>query len=279
MVKPEKTQRVFTVLVTWGVLLAVFGLYEWSFVRSQKEFLEREAFRTLSAVAGRLNAKVDKAQKSFLSFLKLSDAEKKNPQRGAVLDSYLRSYLGIEGKNQEEAIKTAQKCASSELRQELVPNSDGLTLSIFCSGSPKSDPSNRIDILSYDVTPDVSIFSGPNGQDDIFDDVLVADRTGRVLFQYSQTGPQNSQSGVPIASLKSLLAGDDQKSETTSKPVSTGPSSNSQSSPQAGTALYKLAQASAVTDVVVADVNYKLFSQPVHLPSDIRSECWGFPSF
>jgi len=267
--KPEKTQRVFTVLVTWGVLLAVFGLYEWSFVRSQKEFLEREAFRTLSAVAGRLNAKVEKAQKSFLSFLKLSDVEKKNPQRGAVLDSYLRSYLGIEGKKaQDEAIQSAQNCASPDLGQELVPGSDRLTLSIYCfgPGTPKSDPSNRIDILNYDVTPDVSTFSGLNGQDDIFDDVLVADRTGRVLFQYSQTGPQNSQSGVPIASLKSLLAGDDQKSGTTSKPGPTSPSSDSQSSPQAGTALYKLAQASAVTDVVVADVNYKLFSQPVHLP-------------
>ena len=268
MVKPEKTQRVFTVLVTWGVLLAVFGLYEWSFVRTQKEFLEREAFRTLSAVAGRLDAKVEKGQRSVSSFLKLSVVEKNNPE---VLASYLRSYLDIKDKKaQDEAIDAAQKCAPSELGQELVPRSDRLTLSIYCfgSGTPKSDPSNRIAILSYDVTPDVSTFSGLSGQDDIFDDVLVADRSGRVLFQYSQTGPQNSQAGVPIASLKSLLAG----GEATSKPGSTSPSSDSQSSPQAGTALNKLAQAGAVTDdVVVADVSYKLFSQPVHLPLGSRS--------
>jgi len=262
VVKPEKTQRVFTVLVTWGILLAVFGVYQWSFVKTQKEFLERESFRTLSAVAGRLKARVEKAQKSFSSFLTLSQVEKKDPE---VLASYLRSYLDIKGKKtQDEAIVAAQKCASSELLQKLLLKSDRLTLSIYCysSGKPNADQSNRIDILSYDITPDVSTFSGSNGQDDIFDDVLVADRNGRVLFQYSQTGPQNSQAGTPIASLKSLLA----SGEAASKPGSTSPSSDSPSSPQAGTALYKLAQSSAVTDVVLADVNYKLFSQPVHLP-------------
>src|SRR5271168_2060146 len=67
----EKTQRVVTVLVTWAVLLAIFGLYEWSFVGSQREFLEKESFRTLAAVAKCVTAKVDKAEKSAASFLKL----------------------------------------------------------------------------------------------------------------------------------------------------------------------------------------------------------------
>jgi hypothetical protein len=284
----EKTQRVVTVLVTWGVLLAVFGLYEWSFVRAQKEFLEKESFRTLAAVAKGLNAKVDKAQKSAASFLKLVAKAESAPR----LYSYLDSYLDIKDKTTaDKAVGAANECASADDQPlESVLNPDRLTVSIYCSADhkahqpnsvsdrnatskasgpkasaisiqkPQTDPSNRVEIVSYDITPNPPTFSGLDEQGDIFDDVLIAEPTGRVLFQNSQTGPR-------IANLKSFVgAADAQKSAATQKPEPDNSSSDGQSSSLGGGALQRLAQASTVTDITLADVPYKLFSQPVHLP-------------
>jgi hypothetical protein len=268
LLKPgEKTQRVITVLVTWGVLLAVFGVYEWSFVKTQREFRENEALRTLKAVARGLNARVNQAQASTASFIGIvkgtyldSDLNPNDKTKvsDAAKDWYLENYLDVTEKAKaNDAANAAARCSEGNERFYVAPQlewdlpEDDLTLAVRCSGT-------REPIVNYDIAPRRWTFDGLNAQSDTFDDVLVADATGSVRFQSSQTEPR-------IVDLRALVEGENEKSDKTAKADDRDPASDSRSRAAVSTVLEKLLQASAVTDIAVADVKYKLFSQPVHL--------------
>jgi hypothetical protein len=233
--------------MTWLVLLILFGIYQVRYVKSQEAYLTKHGFRVLAAAGRQLDAYVDSISKT----VKTAE-EQSQPQ--VYLQHFLPSFVlpdlcfGRESHDKGEA----QKCPESD---EIGANVFSLQ---FGSGPHMELRSFKGVRVSGRVRLDRGIRARLNLGEDDFDDILIANPRGEVLFQKAQ--------GARIADLGHLTAG----ATSASQPAATAePSGNPKPQATDEAASEKahavLSEFSNVLDVKVAGENYKLFVEPFRL--------------
>ena len=265
----EKLQKLLTLLITWAVLLAFFFVYEAYFVKGQREYLRERGFRVLALLSNELDAKVGQAQSTTKSFSKIlatttidgaglsirSDhlpavAPPNNPvdSRKKYLEKYLEIYLNVAQVGDKSLPNVADcKAERDNVPLELSPVRNTLVLAVKCSAKNEKNAGSpgRIPIYTVDLQPWIQdSFKQLGG---FFDEVLVADSTGKVLFQESRSGPR-------IADLQGLLPKNESKGQAKETPAPDG--------------FQILKRASMSTTVTLAGESYELFTQP---PSPVLS--------
>ncbi|HEV2961570.1 MAG TPA: hypothetical protein VG649_07080, partial [Candidatus Angelobacter sp.] len=297
----EKLQKLLTVLITWAVLLACFVAYQQYFVKRQESFFRQRGFRALSRLSAELTLKFEEAQISTESFVRLVASTNRvaEPKQESVALNYLEVYLK-DVPSKKESVEAAKECrtqSSDHVPLQSMQDRDGLTLSIACFTDPAQAHRDNPDIskikLLYTLDLEPRIRSGFQQQGSDFDDVLVADSNGHVVFQESAVGPR-------IADLKSMVT--DKEGEQTSKSASSSAESGQDNEVKKGgdkdakkgkpsgpktsvpgreaslpetRGLNKLNDTSTFTDVTLAGEPYKMFSQPVQI--SLHSDLPGKP--
>jgi hypothetical protein len=265
----EKFQKAITVLITWGLLLSLFVAYERYFVTGQEAFLKEKAFHSLKRLSGELNAQIQRARLSTKSFVKLGQDD--HPKE--FLELYLKDALT---KDSIDAASTRVDKLGCGIRSK----QHGLTLTFSCiAGDP---------IYTLDLAPWIKTAFQPLGGE--FDDVLIADATGRVLFQKSSSVPS-------ITDLKSLViqGGSESKQKSSESSSTNNPAEEANDNldnagkkkdnadgdlpPDPDTRRFKkLTDASYFTNTTLAGLSYKLFSVPAlgNIEDSSPDNRWSF---
>jgi hypothetical protein len=298
MLKRDNLQKLLTLLITWGLFLGFFLVVETYFVAGQREFLVERQFRSLAALSSELNAEFERARISTESSLRLvASSSKQAVAAGALIDcqnasnfqrcfrSFVDIYLGevlVPGASPSGA----PKCWGPDAHHipfETIADKSRLILNVRCFSREdpyeigKPDPSRVTPVYTLDIAPWIDRAFQQLG--DPFEDVLLADASGRVLFQRSSTEPR-------IADLRSIVAssselgqkqtivaspgGSNQEHSSTHKPEQESPATFGTPSGLAFTGIAasefeKLLVASAIRRAVIGGKNYELFSQPTRV--------------
>jgi len=300
----EKLHNLFTVLITWAVLLALFFAYEAYFVDGQKGFLRERGFRVLASLSNELRARVDQAQISVASSIKLVAKEGAPANEKTVkavktkqtaddpLPQYLKFYLQ-DALTHDEAVAPSQDCRvnpGGSPPLETTFEGNGLIFRVFCFSSKGPEAANRPDLKSeiqihkLDLGEPVrQSFAALGGY---FDDVLVADSTGHVVFQQSSTGRvvRDLKAFAPnkdSANAKQDSAGSDSASKKATAALSGVGKDSAQGSSKTSENenetrwIQELGQANTFSTVTLGEEAYYLFSQPVRIPTGNYSAIGG----
>ena len=284
----EKFRKLLTLLITWGLLMACFIGYEQYYAKGQERYLQDSELRNLTALSNELTARFDQAQISADSSIKLlasknlvcgdrpgqSDKDKERECLRQYLHLYFRDAWNHnrDPSRGNESLDAAIDCKTPRPNHApLQFLADGLTLNVFCLHTAELGKTTSAlpgkqaaPIYSFNLEPWIrTAFEQLDGN---FNDVWVADASGRVVFQQSTDGPR-------VGDLTSLLPG---SSSGEGNSGSSGASSsvvaaNDQSlKPLRPTkvvaySIQKLIADTAITPIVLAGRNYQLFSQPVRV--------------
>ncbi len=291
----EKLQSLLTVLITWAVLLALFFSYEAYVVKGQEGFLRDRGFRALTSISTVLDAKFDQAQVSAVSSVKLiQDVNRKkegdqdyNGGPKEALNDYLRLYLPDVLAPRGVVYSSPEKCWVDSKNQVPVKTSlegGGLILRISCYSvvDPKApdhpDLTSEMPIYQLDLSDQIRhAFEPFRGS---FDDILVANSKGHIVFQQVGTGPIVSdlkalapnKDTISVFSIKKDSAGSDSATaNVASAPNSSTPGSGSTTSgPNMGESearwIQSMNQASTFSTVRLGEESYGLFTQPAQIP-------------
>jgi hypothetical protein len=209
----DKMRKLLMLMASWGLLLACFIAYEQYYVIGQREFLKEDGFRALATLSGDLNAKVQKAQKSTEAAIRLAHSQAQDPvQQKKLAENFLHLYVpdaAISG----DWLSYITSCFSPRPESGESPpikiTARLFTLSVSCY---KANPDRNqgqppeIDLYTVNLVNGVrDAFEKQSG----FDDVLVTDSSGDVIFQQSITGsdPSHLKSSTRprITNLRALL--------------------------------------------------------------------------
>lgn len=253
----EKLQKLITLLVVWALVLATMIFYERYFVSGQQAFLKESEFHSVTRAVEELIAEVERAQSSTRSFVQLATEDAK--QNSEMLSEFLRLYLP-DFPSQIDATSTAQNCVDpkgspSALQSEM----SGLAITFTCRSN--SDPSSSKPLFTVDLTPWIRQSFQPLGGD--LNDLLIADQTGKVLFQKGLNAPR-------VADLKPLLF----QKDTDSSAKSPGGISQGHIAPTAAEPsntpdykdLHQLTDTNFFRETTLAGEYYELFLVPVRIP-------------
>jgi hypothetical protein len=277
MLKPgDKLQKLLTLLVTWAVLVLLFFVYEEYFVKGQREYLHERGFRVLAVLSNELTAKVRQAQSTTKSFSKLLEGPRQSvrgdqPATNAtpnspanLLNKYLEIYLNV-AQVPDKSFTVPPNCnrTADDVPLELTRDPSSLVLSVRCLVKNEKDPGvpalSDKSLYTVDLGPWIQgSFKELGG---FFDDVLVADSAGKVLFQESRNGPR-------IADLHGLLPKDKPKKANQKGQPEETPPPPKDSEVSDGSGFQILRQASASAGVTLAGESYELFALP---PSRVLS--------
>ncbi len=317
MQKPnEKMRRIILLLVTWGVLLGFFIGYENYFVSGQREYLVDREFRNLNRLSAQLSAEFDRARLSVISLAKLMEAKESVPQsigpkakcagneesvRCFAAIEYSKTYLGGIWDEESPSLSfltcLGQNSKTIGLEQEKSPSQ----LAVFVQCPPSEEPETKSgkkrkapeSFFRMDMKP--WVLSAFSKYKNTFEDVLVADESGHVLFQQSESGPRINElgpivvKGTDISAKTKVFGFLNSSSPPAPEPAATTPdakapegaaNSNSASGSGSGSAastgsgtsaarnkapvkrLEKLLQGSSATRVSIAGKDYLLFAEP-----------------
>ena len=296
MPKPtEKLRKIILLLITWGVLLGFFIGYENYFVAGQKEYLIDQEFRNLSRLSEQLTAEFDRARLSVSSLAKIIHAAKETGRGGPsnmdcrrrenigqCFEDYSKTYLEEIWDGNIPSLPLIQCLGEKPDMARLQPgsNSSGLGVVVECPQDSQQKPGaaqkpvKPEPVLQMDMKPWVQ--QAFEESKNSFDDVLVADETGHVLFQQSKTGPRIAElnpilaTGTDISTKQSVFAF---LSASTANSSSTkqadvkppGDSGTAGGGSDKGTSPGKAgvwSRGSSATKVSIGGKNYLLFAQP-----------------
>jgi hypothetical protein len=270
----DKLQKLVTLLVTWGLLLVLFVGYEMYFVRGQEHFLQTNGFRSLASLANQLNAKFAKVRASTESFVRLLP-EPNISAEGRT--TYLRLYL--DGPSVISDEKDLKRCTTDNpfdrghVPLAFVPHEMKLLLSVYCFAKlANGDPSNE-QIPLYRVDIRSLLTDSFQGTGD-FDDVLVADESGHVMYESATSGPHianvaalipSNSSAYPSSVETDTPSAKEEKSAQSSASGKKKPAAEKSGGDDGKTNPDTLSGASSVIKVTYAGRTYQLFSQPVRI--------------
>ena len=279
----DKLQKLLILLVTWGLLLVFFVGYEIYFVRGQEQFLQANGFRSLAALANELSTKFSKARASTESLVRFGKEKNRDPDE---IQPYLSLYLEgstIVGNERDWDCATITSLGNrTRVPLSFIPHDNALVLSVSCfarNGDDTPKPDRLIPLYTVDIRSWLA--DAFQEQTNDFDDVLIADQSGRVFFEKSKRGPQIVNIRALISesdeSSSPIEGKDDKKVVKDDKKGADGSSSKAEEGPEAANSgpkeggqplsrLQKLSSASSVTKIAYAGKNYQLFSQPVRIP-------------
>jgi len=296
----EKLRKALVLLVTWGALLGFFLSYEHYFVDGQREYLIDRDFRNLSRLSAQLNAEFHRATDSVSSLARIleweekrekpkeSDLKKECPtdeKQGLCFDALAYAHAYLEGAWDRKApTRKFLLCLGENagtIRLDQPKNPSGLYVSVQCppdqrtetKGTAGGTPSESY--LGMDMA--VWVRKAFSDYKNTFEDILITDEAGRVLYQQSPTGAHISDlrpilaRGTDVAtkqkifgwpggtsqdsSLAEPAAKSSESSETTGSGKEARPSASSER-------LQRLAQGSSATKVTIGGKDYLLFAQP-----------------
>jgi hypothetical protein len=270
----EKLRKLLMLLATWGLLLACFIAYERYFVMGQRDFLKEDGFRALTTLSGELNAQIQKAQKSTEASIKLANLDPKQDlqKQENTLRNFLRLYVTDAPISLQDIKSCSQRSRENAASPptKISPVRNTLALSVSCYDSDRA-------LYTVDLVKGVGeVFEKQSGH---FDDVLVADESGNVIYQKSVTGadPSLSKSGTKpqITNLSSLLTSSTtvepkkspEKKNTSDKGSDAKTTDSGEKSKENSVSdddrFYRLLGASAFAEVTAAGKTYEMFSRPV----------------
>lgn len=280
--KRDKLQKLLVLLAVWGMVFAAMFVYEQYFVSSQEAFLKDKEFHVLGRMARELNDQVQRAQLSTQSFVQLAAGDEL-PARGSkqhkqILAEFLRLYLpgdwsgASDAPPQAQAISVAMQCSviNGPPFVPLQADMRGLTLTLSCLNRDDSKTLEKIYTLPLRSWIQSSFL--PLGRD--FDEVLIADDSGRVLFQKPSAGPRitNLNPLVPKGATGNAPSSDGSNSSQKASPspdenpAPAGAKPKDSNSAQAATiSPTKLDDTSFFTETTLAGLDYDLFSVPVRI--------------
>jgi hypothetical protein len=154
-------------LLTWLVLLIPFAFYQRYYVTSQQAYLTEHGFRLLSAVGRQLNSYIDSVSKTVIA------AQKTKGERGPVEQGYLREALPDLDIPPGDFEVPKEGSEAPSLSVEFGPPPPGFRRNFSAEfiGRLRLDNAIRQRLTGIG--------------EDYFDDVLIADSQGQVLFQRS----------------------------------------------------------------------------------------------
>jgi hypothetical protein len=277
-----KLRRFATLLVTWALLLGLFLAYDTYFVAGQREFLVEREFRTLAGLARRVTDEFDRSRLSVESALKLSNTTSRgNAKEGlcrpestdnchrTYIESYLKLYLN-DVLVREESPSDIPDCwgrsAESErgidqsIPVETVRES-GLKLRVNCfmNQTDKPDLANKKIVFMLNLSPWIK--AALEQSTDTFEDILVSDRDGNILFE-------KNSNGLHISNLTSMMASSSEGGAKKPGFEFFGKSIQSDAATGGATPAQKLEDLSkntALNRVFVAGKTYLLFSHPIRV--------------
>ena len=178
-------------------------------MRGQQQFLQENGFRSLAALAKEVNAKFAKARASTESFLRLvhdsiHDPNLHSESLQAYLSLYLMSPSMVSDEQKWRACATKNPENPSHVPLAFTPRDNNqLMLSVSCfEGNINDTPKPESAIPLYTVDIRSWLADAFQEQTNEFDDVLVADQAGWVIFEQSTSGPR-------IADLDALMSESD----------------------------------------------------------------------
>ena len=239
-------------LLTLLGLVVLFGLYQRYYVASQEAYLTEHGSAYLAAVGRQLDAYIDSISKTV-------EAAKGNgvADRPAYLKHFLATLLPHLGMRD---LCFAPRGASSSCPEQITDNTFSLQLgsvpALFQRAFETFPIAGRVRVDSG-LRDRLNFFS-----DDYFDDILIADTDGRVLFQKSQDNRIVTLARVVAASTHA---------EASQQSGAGGSSGGSQQTADSVAASWdRFSASSNVVDVKVAGESYRLFLEPFQLSTDGR---------
>ena len=271
----DKLQKLVTLLVTWGLLLVLFVGYEMYFVRGEEHFLQNNGFRSLASLANQLNAKFAKVRASTESFVRLlSEPNISAEARTAYLRLYLDGPSVISDEKDLKRCTTVNPFDRGHVPLAFVPDEMKLFLSVYCFAKlAHSDPTIEQQIPLYMVDIRSLLAGSFQGTSD-FDDVLVADESGHVMYESATSGPHvvnvaalipSDSSASPSSDAKDTPSAREEKSAQSSASGKKHPAAEKSGGDDSKTKPDTLSGASSVIKVTYAGRTYQLFSQPVRI--------------
>ena len=235
-------------LLTWLVLLIPFAFYQRYYVSSQQAYLTEHGFRLLSAVGRQLNAYIDSVDKT------LRAAQKTPGKLGRVDQDYFTKALPDLDIVPEDFELKKEASGVKSLSVEFGPRPAAFQRSFdaMFAGRLRLDSAIRKRLTGIG--------------EDYFDDVLIADPQGQVLFQRS-TDTRITKLDYLTRAAADIAGG---AAGTAAKQPAAG-KANPQ--PPPGSSFAALTESSNILQVKLAGADYKLFLQPLLLsPTDTGVE-------
>src|SRR5258708_7472180 len=257
-----RSKSVLIPLITFAVLLIIYAAYAFWYVSGQETYYNDRAFRILSV----LNQRFDGSIEGIRDVLGASSAnprleELKEVNAGSTgeadsVEGYVAEHLGQYSLTPEKVKAdwkgTCEK-AHRDAQLRLVEDSSGGSFSLeaeYSFGTSESDKGCSGNLtISAPLRPDGVIRPLFEDLDEgFFDDVLIADESGRVLYQQSVGGDR-------VADLNEFVR---------YKPDGTTliPLTADSSSPKGTTPFAMVSGLSNVREVNIAGASYKLYVQP-----------------
>jgi hypothetical protein len=246
-------------LVTWVVLLIPFAIYQRYYVKAQQTYLTEHGFRLLTAVGRQVDTYIGSASTAATAAKKKSDDES-----GRKVETY-REYL-------KEFLPDGDTNLTFSGEGRIATKTNTFSLEFGPGPNPFRRTFENVPI-SGKLNLNKGIKDLLNFGEDYFDDILIANLNGEVLFQRS--------GDTTIANLEQLVstaAGQestkqpannksDNKSANTSENKPQNKLENNSNSAPANSApsFEKLSQFDNVLETKVAGDDYKLFLQPFQL--------------
>jgi hypothetical protein len=288
----EKLRRIILLLLTWGVLLGFFIAYENYYVDGQKQYLIDRDFRTLNRLSAQLNAQFKRAHLSVRSLARLMKSAGDTSEypcqdteaSGNCFEAMAYSKTYLEGSwNERPPTRRFLDCLGAHaenVRLQWLDTSAQLVVSVPCPPLGKPEANGNSKPTEYFLQMDMKqwVHNAFQEYKNSFDDILVADETGQVLFQQSEDGPRIANlrlilsQGADISAKQNVFGffgGGTQPSPGTSTTDSSSSGSSASGSDTKGPAkkpgagkLERLSHGSSATRVAIGGTNYLLYAQP-----------------
>jgi hypothetical protein len=170
-------------MIAAAVLVIAFLVYYFPVASRQEASLNDRAFRALGALSGQVQAKLE-SYRSILSQAERAPVSGKPTKSGGGSEGAVLAYLA----DQVPELSPAGQCQSGTHKDigmmDTVVSGGGYSLRFYYHAGPVRDDLCPIDLsLQTLMTP---LVAGAPGQ--LFDDIILADSRGRVLFQTRKTG-------------------------------------------------------------------------------------------
>jgi len=247
-------------LITLLILAILFGIYQRYYVKLQEAYLTEHAFRLLDAAGRQLDAYIDSISRTVETAESAPEPAKNQKGPTQASKDYLRNFL--------QSLEPGDLCFSDNEKDETqkCPRIEPLVkgFSLQFGSEPGLFRRSWIDFpVRGRLRLDKGIRDRLNFGEDYFDDVLIADPQGHVVFQKAQ--------GNRILNVVQLLAAPTRFEVT--QPGGTSAASQTPPQPAADPAASEKSisarfQFSSVFNVTVAGADYRLFVQPIQLSFD-----------
>ena len=264
-----RSSKVYLPLLTSFVLVVLFSIYFFLYISSQEAYYNERAFRVLSDLRGKVLEKISIIQ-SVLAASTSSSYD--DPQSDIYITNHLKGFRA-------QPVARFRKASLTEPKRNgllTLMRLDGPELMSFRAEYSENDKPGIVQEKSFCSAGTLSLFACADVNlqpaiwpmfellnEKFFDDVLIADSTGRVLYQHSPTG-------IRVMNLRALVAAPGENTagkSAAASPQDTAPAGGKKQQPAAAderrSRLAEISEFSNLVDIKLAGSSYKLYMHPL----------------